>query len=175
MKVWWTHPSGKKVAAGGIVFYDNEGMWLIKEKKWTDPGGKFRFEDCDIYGTIAREFSEEVYYTWQLTKKDVEHFTKEFGLWLLTKEDDTTTFLYYACIFVPVGAFELVTGEKFSTEKFNKVRDSLVEKNDWVPKHYYSTTCFEKIKYDQLDKLSKTFRLNKMVLPKFEKLELIKK
>ncbi len=58
--------------AGGIIFYDARGLWVIKEywkSNWvyTDCGGKYERADSHIYNTIAREFQEETYFAFPLT------------------------------------------------------------------------------------------------------------
>lgn len=58
---------GNKLAASGIIFYNEQGVWIIKEKaskivyEYNDPGGKYERYDKDIYECAVREFSEETY------------------------------------------------------------------------------------------------------------------
>lgn len=57
------------ICAGGLLFYDDNGIWVLKESKpfensLTDPGGKYQFEDTNINACIIREFHEETYYSY---------------------------------------------------------------------------------------------------------------
>jgi hypothetical protein len=64
------------LTGGGIIPYDNKGMWLLSEKRkdkkmLSDAGGKYRFEDVDIFGCMAREWNEETYFTSEIRRRDV--------------------------------------------------------------------------------------------------------
>jgi len=57
------------ICAGGLLFYDDNGIWVLREEKpfeksFIDPGGKYQFEDTNINACIIREFHEETYYSY---------------------------------------------------------------------------------------------------------------
>lgn len=57
------------ICAGGLLFYDDQGIWIIKEQTpfgifLNDPGGKYQFEDTNINICIIREFHEETYFSY---------------------------------------------------------------------------------------------------------------
>uniref|UniRef100_A0A6C0JAG2 Nudix hydrolase domain-containing protein n=1 Tax=viral metagenome TaxID=1070528 RepID=A0A6C0JAG2_9ZZZZ len=64
---------GNSLAASGLIFYNEHGVWIIKEKtsknsfEYNDPGGKYEGDkkkliyDRNIYECAVREFSEETY------------------------------------------------------------------------------------------------------------------
>ena len=88
---WWWKPEdsniGYYIAAGGIIICDKqeirgvvkEGIWAIVEKsrkggngyELTDIGGKYDWNDGDIYATIAREFQEELYHTTEIKYEEI--------------------------------------------------------------------------------------------------------
>jgi hypothetical protein len=54
--------------AGGVILYDDTGIWIIKERLgWNVPGGDKDSKDKDIYHTMAREFNEETYHAFPMT------------------------------------------------------------------------------------------------------------
>ena len=67
-KYRWTDPkTGHRFASGGILFYDSEGIWVVAEKDnktgviYNDMGGRYAYEDGNIYAAMARELREETY------------------------------------------------------------------------------------------------------------------
>ena len=53
-KYRWFDGKGRQLTAGGILPYDDTGIWVIGEEDksgitYTDAGGKYQFEDGDIY------------------------------------------------------------------------------------------------------------------------------
>jgi 8-oxo-dGTP pyrophosphatase MutT (NUDIX family) len=88
----------KEVYAGGVLLYDDDSIYCIKENRYLkntriqscqyiDPGGKFESFDRHIFQTMAREFVEETYLAIQL-----DYFT------LLRLVDDNKVSLVWACI-----------------------------------------------------------------------------
>ena len=82
---------GKKLAAGGIIFFDTidntKGLWLIKEEEdenfiYTDLGGKYDHNDGDIFATISREFREETYNTSEISYKNTASISKNKYLYI---------------------------------------------------------------------------------------------
>ena len=74
----------KRLTAGGIFFYEEKngikGLWLLKEDDFgkdifTDFGGKYDYNDGDIYATISREFREEVYNTQEISYKEIKNYS----------------------------------------------------------------------------------------------------
>jgi len=76
-KFKWIDENNHAITAGGILFYDKNGIWTVCETTkngnitFNDPGGKYNFEDCDIYRTIVRELAEETYNTVDITRQQL--------------------------------------------------------------------------------------------------------
>lgn len=145
---------GYLLSAGGILIYDSTGVWLVGERarrsdktlKYTDPGGRYRFEDCHIYTTVARELNEELYNSVQLVGRHVHYFSSlEPPIYLDNKIGKPT----YACFPVTVKVFES-TGNTISIDTFNSAREYTLERNSRVPKHLYTTQELRKFSYSEL-------------------------
>jgi len=83
-KYSWDDGQGRQLSAGGILPYDSEGIWVIGEKAkneiiYTDIGGKYQYQDGDIYKTVAREFGEELYHSSNMTREQVMKISKMVG------------------------------------------------------------------------------------------------
>ena len=63
--------------SGGIILYDDTGIWIIKEHHgWNFPGGHKEDKDKDIYHTMAREFNEETYDSFPITPEIIKTLAK---------------------------------------------------------------------------------------------------
>jgi hypothetical protein len=129
-KYRWQDPiSGYGISGGGIIFYDEEGMWIIRENNkhgpiFTDMGGKYEVEDGNIYATISRELSEESYHTCELTYSQILTLsglprTKRIYI------NDREGFPIYICLMVFTKDAELY-GVKPDQKKFN-----LMKRDSW--------------------------------------------
>lgn len=77
-KFLWHDGNGRRLTAGGLVPYNEKGIWLVAERgkkadniTWTDMGGRYMYDDCDIFKTIAREVGEEIYHSSELLRRDI--------------------------------------------------------------------------------------------------------
>lgn len=170
------------LSAGGLIPYDSNGFWCVVEQnnedptntKLTDVGGKYRFEDIDIDGCIAREWNEETYYIAELRRRDVQNLRQKQrtkSSYIMTDRGDRPTYL---CLFVHIDDLNEITG---TTETqplsnplvFENARKSALSLNKRVPHYFYKTLELKYIKFDQIDELHKTsdikwgFRLNKLI------------
>lgn len=104
-KYMWKDPStGYGLTAGGILFYDCNGVWVVGERKngeiiYSDIGGRYTFEDTNIYACVARELAEETYLTCQLLPSQVERMSRTFDTVYLNGHDGRPV---YMCILVPI-------------------------------------------------------------------------
>jgi hypothetical protein len=72
----WDDGYGRNLSAGGILFYDETGIWVIGEKtksgiEYSDFGGSYNRDDGDIYQTISRELTEESYLSIDITRRQL--------------------------------------------------------------------------------------------------------
>lgn len=83
-KFSWDDGEGRRLNAGGLIFYDDEGVWVIGEDTskgivYTDIGGKYSPDDGDIYQTIIREVMEESYYSIELNRGQLFEMIEKIG------------------------------------------------------------------------------------------------
>lgn len=145
---------GRQLTAGGLLPYDDTGVWIVCEKKkgkdteWTDPGGKYKFEDCDIHTTISREFCEEVYHSTSLTRQDV----------IKISETHTPTYVnghrnypVYICYTVHTNELKKYNVE-MNPELFLQCREKALQSNPDVPPEFYSSVELRHVTYQELEK-----------------------
>jgi hypothetical protein len=133
----------QKIKAGGILFFDATGIWILKEKAGgihshsfylSDPGGKYDYRDCSIINTICREFNEETFFAFNLAPSVViDHFDEAVSVC-----DDS-----YLCVLAPLN-------QPFDLVKFNHNMNQTFKENKEVPRTYYSTLDFFKLNYDDI-------------------------
>lgn len=77
-KVTFRDENGHYICGGGLLFYDDYGIWVIKEARlkeglcFIEPGGTFEVADSHIKNTIVREFLEETYYAFKFSISDLK-------------------------------------------------------------------------------------------------------
>lgn len=174
----WTcvDDNGYNLTAGGILPYDDNGIWVISEKQssgsrelWNDVGGKWRFEDIDIFGCITREWNEELYFTAELRRsdllKDLIHRPRTSRVYVNDHERNPT----YLAYIIHVDDLESIDGVKMNKTEFDMARKHAISSNPSVPSDYYSSISLQYITYEQLrDELFSTtsisYRLRKILL-----------
>ena len=153
----WTclDENGHRLTGGGIVPYDEHGIWIISEingshETRTDVGGKWRFEDIDIYGCIVREWNEETYFTAELKKSDLED-------WFISRPRTSRVYVNdhqrnptYVAYLIHVEDLSTDCGVVLDPEKFSRARNRAIRLNTDVPQDYYSSTKLEYISYEEL-------------------------
>jgi len=155
------------LCAGGLIFYDQEGVYLIKEKynkddKLCDPGGKYYYADCSIVNTISREFCEETYFTFEMSP------------WILSRllECPSTECVYtctngrrdptYLCILVNIAEYKslvktLSPDAPNARELFLKNRETAISRNPATEPKYYSSYDFVHLKFSETREQFYTF------------------
>ena len=164
-KFRWHDPStGYQLAAGGILFYDSNGIWIIGEIspssqiKYSDIGGKYTFEDGNIYSTISRELCEETYHTCELSTTEIEY--------LAEKEDKVYINGHlglpsYMCLLVNMEKYKKI---KFNPQMFLNSRNQIIQQNPTVPKFYYSSCMLKYLKYSEITRNTPlSFRLSVII------------
>lgn len=165
-KFRWRDGKGRQLTAGGLLPYDDNGIWAIGEKKtkdgiieWTDPGGKYKFEDCDIYNTIAREFSEELYYSANISRETI----------LQIKDTQVPVYVnghqskpVYICYIVHVDKLEEY-GIKLDPELFLDYREKALISNPDVPPEYYSSVELKYIPFENIEEVTLSYRLRRIL------------
>lgn len=150
-KYRWTDPTtGYRLAAGGILFHDNEGVWLIRENKkgkvsYTDPGGKYEPADGDIYATISREFCQEMYYSCEITRRNVMSFPVTCIEYVPDHENKPA----YMCMVVHVKHL-LKLGEDLDPMQFDRDRSVVLLNNDKIPLDEYPSEALVYIPFARL-------------------------
>jgi hypothetical protein len=138
--------------AGGLLIYDNEGIFCIKEKKYdnivyNDIGGKYQFEDGDIFATIAREFAEETYYCCEVTRRHLVSLLNEPGVVQIYLENPEKKPIYL-CLIVPCRLLDIDISSNL--DQFKEARCRVLENNPKVPVSYYSSLDMCHVSYTYL-------------------------
>lgn len=150
-KFRWNDGNGRYLSAGGILPYNEEGFWVILERRgmgkieWSDIGGKYEFEDCDIWATIAREFGEELYQSASLSRSAVKSFSKESKIVYINGYKKLPVYIGL-CVHIDI------MGVVFSPEKFLKKRNKTLIANGNLPEACYPSIQLQFIKYTDIEK-----------------------
>lgn len=155
-------------SAGGIIPYDSDGLYVISEKgEYNDIGGRFRYEDINIYATIAREFREETYHSCDLRVKDISLIEK--------KEVELIGFRgvpVYLCIFVHLDELKKYDCE-LSSEDFSSRRSIALKENPSIKsKDIYLSEKLIYIPWSKINNHNLLGRRLKAVLEHSETLDL---
>jgi len=164
-KYRWLDNRGRQLTAGGILPYDETGVWVIGETDksgnitYTDAGGKYQFEDGDIYKTIAREFGEETYHTCELTRSQVLELYNTFEPVYVNGHKNRPV---YVCLVIPRLA---ISSLKFDSFKMKEARNEVLKNNPNVPPEYYNSVNIKHLSYDQLssDDIRISYRLKRIL------------
>lgn len=142
-KYRWHDGNGRQLTAGGLLPYDEKGIWLVGEQdssgpravEWTDMGGRYEYEDGDIYKTIAREVGEELYHSAELLRRDIVYFSRKYSPVYVNGHQGLPVYICY-----PVPINEL-TKKDFVLDPllFQKNRRNVLDSNPTVPPNYYPT------------------------------------
>lgn len=169
-KYKWSDGEGRLLSAGGLLPYDDNGIWVIEERRnggpleWNDMGGKYEPEDGDIFATIAREFCEELYNSTGgcLTRNVLKRWVKGRMCKVAYVNGYKKQPVYVAyCVNVSV----LKTIDvKMNPEKFQRRRTKVIKQNPLVPEAYYGAMTLRYIPFssfhEEVGRMS--FRLRKV-------------
>lgn len=161
----WNDGEGRYLSAGGILPYDDEGFWVIQEirglgrTEWSDIGGKYEVEDCDIWATIAREFGEELYQSSTISRHQVKQWKKVSKIVYINGFKQAPVYLGLC---VHLSNMNDIT---FSPEKFLKNRKKAIQSNGSYSEAYYSSISLRYVKFTELEKEwgSMSYRLKKVL------------
>lgn len=171
-KFQWRDPTtGHFFSAGGILIYDSDGIWVIGEKdstsagkgsiSYTDMGGKYAYEDGNIFATIARECREETYGLCEIFASTVESLVSKIGSVLVNGHSNKPV---YMCLVVSLE--ELSNNNVFfnlDPKKFEEKRGKVMQENLDVPESYYSPCLLTKIPFSEISKHRLSYRLKRIV------------
>ena len=185
-KFRWHDGQGRQLTAGGMLPYDANGVWLIGERdresndiKWTDMGGKYEFEDGDIFKTIAREVGEELYHSSELLRSDILYFSKKYPPIYVKGHQKIPVYVCY-----PIPTSELMRrGFFLDPILFLENRQNVLLSNPTVPIYYYPSVKLDYFSFHTLRKALHNepgttilkFRLRSILkhfLPRIKKLEI---
>lgn len=170
-KWWWKPPDDPHyIAAGGIIICDRQkdgevekdGIWVLIEKsrrgsglEYTDIGGKYDWNDGDIYATISREFREELYNTDEISYRTIKHLCGQ------SKSDDSDNELFimrkgkYMCLIVDR---KLLPDVSLDYRKVEEARKKILSENPFCRNEMYRTVSLQFLPFDRIaeekDKLS---------------------
>lgn len=142
------------LSAGGIIPYDDSGFWCILEHdgKLTDIGGKYRFEDIDIDGCVAREWNEETYCIAELRRKDIKTLAKSPNTKVAYVWDNYNVNRTYKSYMIKIDEILHVTGEsEFTSEMFTNARNNAISLNERVPEQMYKSMELRYIPYSDVE------------------------
>jgi hypothetical protein len=162
-KDYWVDPkTGYHFTGGGILFFDDVGIWTVGEMQggtieYTDPGGRYNYNDCNIWGTIRRELWEETYGMCDLTTSQIESFTSGTDQPIVYVNGHTDQPVYL-CIVA-----RLPKNMVLREDEFIRRRDITVGQNPDTPPKNYKTLCIKRIRYTEISNgtvnLSRRLRL----------------
>jgi hypothetical protein len=145
---------GKELAGAGVLLYDSEGIWLVGEEKgrseikYTDPGGKYRCGDQHIFATAARELTEELYHTVQLTGAHIAYYSTLEKPIYVDGHDGKPVYICY-----PIHTSELSKmGAKVSPADFLTAREYTLKRNSKAPRSTYPAVELKKFGYSEITK-----------------------
>ena len=140
-KYKYTSPDGKKLAAGGVLLFEQttqgKGIWVIEEEDsvkgivHTDIGGRYNYDDGDIIATISREFREETYNVHEISFKDLKELPTSHYVYV-DGYDKTPSYL---CIVAHVNQFNI----SFNPQKIRESRKKILLANPDVSGEWYKT------------------------------------
>lgn len=165
MRRKWTDPdTGHSLSAGGILFYDEVGIWVVGEKehgelKYSDIGGKYEYEDGNIWTTIRRELYEETYGCCDVLSGDIVDLSKKYPPVYVNGHKRTPV---YACLVVPITETLLFTNFLLDSDAFAIRRKQTLKENSEVPTDYYPFVL-KKILYRDLKNQRLSYRLQRIL------------
>lgn len=157
-KWWWASPDGWYIAAGGIIIRDicddKEGIWVLIEKsrrgygqEYTDIGGKYDWNDGDIYATISREFREELYNTDEIPYKTIKRLCEQF------KSYDKNNQLFmmrkgkYMCLIVDRS---VLPNLELDSKQVENARSNVLSRNHFCRDEMYRTISLRFLPFDEV-------------------------
>jgi len=153
-KLRWTDDQKRNLYAGGILLTDKidekEGFWIIAEHDllnrlvYTDIGGRYDYNDGDIFGTITREFREETYNQTQILYKDV---IKSDLMRIYIKGYNKAP--VYLCIVAPIEKLGL-NREDLQNIDIQQARNKIIKSNQNIPEKWYRTREFKFISLEDI-------------------------
>lgn len=176
----WISPKGKHVSGGGILVVNKiEGyFWFIGEKKYnkkdddkittiyTDIGGKYRWDDGDIYACIAREWNEETYHSSELTRSNIiELWKNEKKIYVNSKNSKNKSSSYICLI---IDEINLNKYTKIDSILFDINRSNIIKNNPSAPFYIFKSLCIKKVYFNDINTKKISGRL-KIILEKYKK------
>lgn len=162
-KYRWCDPDhqGIQLTAAGLLLYDEVGIWVVGEVEkgsiiYTDPGGKYNFEDGDIYATVAREVGEETYHSLEISRKRLYELAATYPPTYVRGHHN---FPVYACYVLPTNLFNVTP----DIEEFNRRRQIVLQSNPRVPNGCYKAVELRRIPYYEINTTPLSFRLSRVL------------
>lgn len=162
--------ASKLACAGGILFYDDNGFWVVTELRglevqYTDMGGRYCKDDIDVKGTIRREMYEESYGILDCTISDIKNMFRDCPSVILHSKEDYSR-IVYVCLCVHSQNLSFLLTEKgypatISNLKalYDKGRKEAIFKN---PNEVYKGLSIEYILRKDLPLINLSHRLREV-------------
>lgn len=162
---WVDSITGHSLSAGGILFYDDTGIWVVGEKDhgeivYSDIGGKYEYEDGNIWTTIRRELYEETYGCCEIVSQDIISLSQKYPPVYVNGHKKLPV---YACLVVPITETLSFPNFTLDPEIFTERRSKTLIENSDVPVDYYPCVL-TKLTYKSLKTQPKlSYRLQRIL------------
>lgn len=150
----WTDPyDQKEYMAGGILLFDAVGFWCVREAKGlSDMGGRYHFEDNNIFGCIAKELREESFGTLEVLASQIESIVMKTRMSVSDIHPGSSRVVdlpHYFCLFCNICEYDL--GLKFDPELFLVKRQETISQNKSVDPVHYTSLELVYVKFADID------------------------
>lgn len=176
-KQCWLDSNGRKFSAGGILIGDAEGLYLVGEVEkgvvsYGDIGGRYMFEDCNIWATIRRELYEETYGIVDVLVKDIKGMVGNNLITIDSHGSTLKSFNYtippapgcgysYMCMVVHSDRVPAIY-EALNEKTFTHNREITISESS-VPEHLYTPIHIRKIRYADLKSVNLSHRMRALL------------
>ncbi len=167
---WYDALAKNKYTAGGILFYDDHGVYLISERnsknynvlEYTDVGGRYEPQDGCIWATIRRELYEETYGTIDCTVAYIKNLASDTRVKraYVTNHDGIVC---YVCLCVPLYLAPEIMRTENLMETFKNNKATFHAENPTVTGKFYETVTFEKIAHNKITMFNISYRMTSIL------------
>lgn len=152
-KYRYVNEEGHQLTGGGVFIYDNEGIWAVGEQMkrsivFTDIGGKYVYQDGDIYQTIAREFNEETYHCDEVSRRKIIDLI-ETGKGQVLSLSNNQNRPVYISVAIHISDLDIQIDPKL----FLSCRESILKSNPDVPVGLYKSVELRHFKFSEIEQL----------------------
>ena len=152
-KYRYVNEKGHQLTGGGVFIYDDEGIWAVGEQMkrsiiFTDIGGKYVYQDGDIYQTIAREFNEETYHCDEVSRRKIIDLI-ETGKGQVLSLSNNQNRPVYISVAIHITDLDIQIDPKL----FLSCRELVLKSNPDVPIGLYKSVELRHFKFSEIEQL----------------------